>query len=78
MAKAENAPVAAEAPKVELREVKLVRDYVPENPQSEEDAALRAEGINQKVLAGTVIALPIEEARKVLRLEIAKVDADLI
>lgn len=73
-----SAPEEAAAPKVEYREVLLLLDYVPFEPQSDEDAALRELGINTKVKAGTVIALPRDEARRVLAARIAEVSADLI
>lgn len=73
-----SAPEEAAASNVEYREVLLLLDYVPAEPQSDEDAALREHGINTKVKAGTVIKLPRDEARRAIKLEIAEVSADLI
>lgn len=72
----QNANGATEAEK--LVEVRLVRDYVPREPQSEEDVALRKEGIFRKVLAGSVLSLPRPEAKDAIAKGIAEITADLV
>lgn len=68
----------AAAPKVEYREVTLVRDYAPAEAQSEEDADLRKTGVIRKVPASTVIELPRDEAKRALKLGIATVTEEQI
>jgi hypothetical protein len=55
-------------------EVRLLRNYVPANPESIPDAP----EVFIKIPAGTVISLPRSEARDVIAKGIAAVTADLI
>ena len=73
MAKApETAPVAAGE---KLVEVRLLKNYVPANPELKDDTI---PGVFVKHFVGEVVSLPRSEAKRAIDLGIASVTADLI
>lgn len=71
----QNANGAAEAEK--LIEVRLLKNYVPANPERVEGTP-ESEPVFVKRWAGEVLSLPRTEAKRVIDLGIAQITADLI
>jgi hypothetical protein len=70
------AKTEAPAPSEKLVEVRLLRNYVPQDPEI--IPGTENEPVFVKRFAGEVLSLPRDEAKRVIDLKIAEITADLI